>query len=60
MRALVIEDDPDVGPDVVRALEAAGFAVDLSQNGEDAWFKGDVEDYDIGLDDKPSRGKSSD
>ncbi len=49
MRALVIEDDPDVGPDVVRALEAAGFAVDLSQNGEDAWFKGDVEDYDIAI-----------
>ena len=27
MRALVVEDDPDVGPDVVRALQAAGFTV---------------------------------
>ena len=47
MRALVVEDDPDVGPDVARSLEAAGFRVDLIRNGEDAWFKGDVEDYDI-------------
>ena len=47
MRALVVEDDPDVGPDVVRALEAAGFVAELAGNGEDAWFKGDVEDYDI-------------
>jgi two-component system OmpR family response regulator len=49
MRALVVEDDPDVGPDVVRALEAAGFVVDLARNGDDAWFKGDVEDYDIAV-----------
>ena len=47
MRALVVEDDPDVGPDVARALQAAGFTVDLCVNGEDAWFKGDVENYDI-------------
>jgi two-component system, OmpR family, response regulator len=49
MRALVVEDDPDVGPDVVRALEGAGFVVELAKNGEDAWFKGDVEDYDIAI-----------
>ena len=49
MRALVVEDDPDVGPDVVRGLEAAGFVVDLVRNGEDAWFHGDTEDYDIAV-----------
>jgi two-component system, OmpR family, response regulator len=49
MRALVVEDDPDVGPDVARALEAAGFVVDLAKNGEDAWFKGDVEEYDVAV-----------
>lgn len=49
MRALVVEDDPDVGPDVVRGLEQAGFAVDLIRNGEDAWFSGDTEDYDIAV-----------
>jgi two-component system OmpR family response regulator len=47
MRALIVEDDPDVGPDVVRALESAGFRAELARNGEEAWFKGDVEDYDI-------------
>lgn len=47
MRALVVEDDPDVGPDVVRALEQAGFVVELSTDGEDAWFQGDVENYDL-------------
>src|SRR5215470_13701940 len=49
MRALVVEDDPDVGPDVVRGLQAAGFNVDLVRNGEEAWFKGDVEDYDVAV-----------
>jgi len=54
MRALVVEDDPDVGPDVARALTAAGFVVDLARDGEDASFKGEVEDYvvavlDLGL-----------
>jgi two-component system, OmpR family, response regulator len=49
MRALVVEDDPDVGPDLVRALTGAGFVADLATNGEDAWFKGDVEDYDIAV-----------
>jgi DNA-binding response OmpR family regulator len=54
LRALVVEDDPHVGPDVVRALTAAGFAVDLARDGEDASFRGSVEDYaaavlDLGL-----------
>ncbi|MBL8555434.1 MAG: response regulator transcription factor [Phenylobacterium sp.] len=54
MRALVVEDDPHVGPDLVRALTAAGFAVDLARDGEDASFRGSVEDYaavvlDLGL-----------
>ncbi|MBS0419294.1 MAG: response regulator transcription factor [Proteobacteria bacterium] len=54
MRALVVEDDPDVGPDLVRALTEAGFVVDLTGDGVDAWQKGGVEDYalavlDLGL-----------
>ena len=49
MRALVVEDDPDVGPDVVRALQAAGFAAELANNGDDAWFMGDSEEYDIAI-----------
>lgn len=49
MRALVVEDDPDVGPDLVRALKTAGFVTELSRNGEDAWFKGDVDEYDVAV-----------
>jgi DNA-binding response OmpR family regulator len=49
VRALVVEDDPDVGADVADALRAAGFVVDLCTNGEEAWFKGDVEDYEIAV-----------
>ena len=49
MRALLVEDDPDVGADVADALRAAGFVVDLCTNGEEAWFKGDVDDYEIAV-----------
>jgi two-component system, OmpR family, response regulator len=47
LRALVVEDDPVVGPDVKQALHAAGFIVDLATSGDDALYRGDVEDYDI-------------
>lgn len=49
MRCLVVEDDPDIQADLARALEAAGFTVDVSTDGETAWFKGDVEDYDAAV-----------
>lgn len=54
MRALVVEDDPHVAQDITRALSAAGFIVDIAGDGQDAWFRGDVEDYavvilDLGL-----------
>lgn len=47
MRALVVEDDPVVGADVAEALRGAGLVVDLATDGADAWYRGDVEDYDI-------------
>jgi DNA-binding response OmpR family regulator len=54
MRILVVEDDPVVGQDLGKALGEAGFVVDLSTDGEQAWFQGEVEDYalavlDLGL-----------
>ena len=49
MRALLVEDDPDLADDVARALDAAGFVVDRSANGEDAWFQGDVENYALAI-----------
>lgn len=47
MRALLVEDDPDVQADVASALGAAGFVVDTASDGQDAWFKGDTEDYEV-------------
>ena len=54
MRLLVVEDDPDVGDDLVSALSDAGFVVELVAAGDEAWFRGDTEDYaavilDLGL-----------
>lgn len=49
MRALVVEDDADVAADVAQAMEAAGFVVDIANDGEDAWFRGNTEDYDIAI-----------
>ncbi|HVI99887.1 MAG TPA: response regulator transcription factor [Sphingomonas sp.] len=49
MRALVVEDASEVAEDLRLALEATGFIVDLSPDGTDAWFQGDVEDYDIAI-----------
>jgi DNA-binding response OmpR family regulator len=47
MRALVVEDDPDIGIDVENGLTEAGLVVDRITNGPDAWFAGDTEDYAI-------------
>ncbi|MGA7485729.1 MAG: response regulator transcription factor [Xanthobacteraceae bacterium] len=54
MRVLVVEDDPRIASDIVRALEANGYVVEAVGDGEEAWFRGDTEDYaaivlDLGL-----------
>ena len=54
MRVLVVEDEPRIAADVAAALNAAGFVPEVSGDGEEAWFKGDTEDYavivlDLGL-----------
>ncbi len=49
MRCLVVEDDPDIQADLKRAIEAAGFVVDVSSDGDTAWFAGDVEDYAVAV-----------
>ena len=54
MRLLVAEDDRRIAEDVRTVLTSAGYAVDLVRNGEEAWFRGDTEDYglivlDLGL-----------
>ena len=47
MQALVVEDEADVASDVAEALQSAGFVVDVARDGEDAWFRGTTEDYDV-------------
>ncbi|MHA1567164.1 MAG: response regulator transcription factor [Alphaproteobacteria bacterium] len=54
MRILVVEDDTRIARDVIETLTGAGYVVDHEGNGEEAWFKGDIEDYagvilDLGL-----------
>ncbi|MFQ8429724.1 response regulator transcription factor [Amaricoccus sp. W119] len=47
MRALAVEDDPRIQRDLAAALSAAGFRVETAADGEQAWFLGDTEDYDL-------------
>jgi len=47
MRILIVEDEPRIAGTVRSALSAAGYACDLSEDGEDAWFRGDTEAYDL-------------
>ena len=54
MRVLLVEDDRRIAADVERALVAAGYGVETIREGEEAWFRGDTEDYgavilDLGL-----------
>lgn len=54
MRVLLIEDDDRIARNVKAALVEAGYLVDHERDGEEAWFKGDTEDYaavvlDLGL-----------
>lgn len=54
MRILVVEDDARIRADIIAALGANHYVVDWVRDGEEAWFKGDTEDYaaailDLGL-----------
>jgi len=54
MRVLLVEDDPRIAADIARALTASGYMVETVSDGEEAWFRGDTEDYgaivlDLGL-----------
>ena len=54
MRVLVVEDDARLAANVTRVLEDAGYVAETVSDGEEAWFRGDTEDYaaiilDLGL-----------
>ncbi len=47
MRALVVEDDKNLNRQLVDALTDAGFAVDSASDGEEGFFLGETEPYDV-------------
>ena len=54
MRVLLAEDDRRIAADVSKALRSSGYVVEIVGDGEEAWFRGDTEDYgaiilDLGL-----------
>jgi two-component system OmpR family response regulator len=54
MRVLLVEDEPTLNRQLDLALQNAGYAVDVSVNGRDAWVLGDNEPFnavvlDLGL-----------
>ena len=54
MRILVVDDETEIAHDIGKALVSAGYFVEYSADGEDAWFKGSTENFsavilDLGL-----------
>jgi len=47
MKVLVVEDEPRIAADISATLKASGMAVDVVTDGEEAWFRGDTENYDV-------------
>ena len=47
MRILVVEDEPAIAAGISSALSASGYQCRVSSDGEDAWFMGDTEDFDL-------------
>ncbi len=46
MRILLVEDEPTLTTQLAESLRTAGYALDTADNGLDAHFLGDSEDYD--------------
>lgn len=49
MRALVVEDDPELAAQLAARLSAEGYAVDIAPDGEEAAFLGETEPYDVAV-----------
>lgn len=47
LRVLVVEDDVDLNRQLVGALSDAGYAVDSALDGEEGYYLGDTEPYDL-------------
>ncbi len=49
MRILVVEDEPILAGQLRQALSDAGYAVDVADNGRDAYYLGEVEPFDAAV-----------
>jgi two-component system OmpR family response regulator len=47
VRILIVEDDPDLNRQLFSALGEAGYAVDKALDGEEGYYLGDTEPYDL-------------
>lgn len=47
MRILVVEDEPAIAASVLEALAASGYQTRIAADGDEAWFLGDTEDFDL-------------
>ncbi|WP_119390271.1 response regulator transcription factor [Taklimakanibacter lacteus] len=47
MRILLVEDDTRIARQIAAILQAAGYMVETVGDGEEAWFRGETEDYDL-------------
>jgi two-component system, OmpR family, response regulator len=47
MQVLIVEDEPRIRADIEAAMSSAGYICDATDDGEDAWFRGDTEGYDL-------------
>lgn len=47
MRILVVEDEPAIAAGITSALETSGYQTHVAADGEEAWFLGDTEDFDL-------------
>jgi two-component system OmpR family response regulator len=49
MRALIVEDDPDLSRQLAAAMQGAGFVTDLAADGTEGEFLGATETYDVAI-----------
>lgn len=46
MRVLVVEDEARIAAEIAEMLARAGYVVESARDGEEAWFRGETEDFD--------------
>jgi DNA-binding response OmpR family regulator len=58
MRLLLVEDDSRIARFVARGLQEQSYAVDVAENGDDALYQAEINDYDVVILDVMIPGKN--